>query len=671
MNKPNKLYIFLFACILPITSYSNDLSYQGISGVFITPDAHLLEEGRLSYQYNNHIEDNLKASNKEGRNHVFSIGLSHYVEIGGRLTDFTPLGTSHNSNGTKRGKRDLSGNIKIKIPKLRHWMPEIALGVNDFAGEAVNFRSQYGVMTKSLSALKLSAGYAVGDNVNFNGKFSSLQYNFTPQFSLSAEYDTQKSQVGINYNLSNLLHIPLQIKISRPVKSDSSSFVGIGFTLPLNRQTKHKKLYNGKSQAVTRDLSGSEESRLAKLQAKLESYGLEDIKIGKDQPNSYLVFINNRVYNHSMMDAAAIALGTIQEVLPNESTVKLIFTQHGYKEFYINTKIAALANYLKNGSSTHFKQQLTLGFIPNNFTAGMNIKWYTNNATISPTRLNLKLSPSIANSVGHEWGVYDYSLALKADAKLNLWQGGNLLVSGEALLHASDNYKQGGVFHNGLHQSGVKQVLLQQYIKPSKQLSALASIGKMTVNKYDFNTTQLEARWMSPQGGHQLSTHLAYFDSRDNTTVDRRLALASYEYNFKDSDWSAEVTQGEFFQKDVGTRMRLKKRFGNTTIATYINYIKEDNISGGLSLTSPLTPRKDYKNNSLVIRGDPAWKYSLTTTIEDNLVPGSNRLRPNMMLEPKLGNSLSADYLDSNRLTSRYFMSNIDELRQIYFSLRH
>lgn len=674
MIKLKRCVVPLIICTVSLNATAEDLSFLGVSGVLVTPDAHLLAEGNFSYQYNNYIESRFKANHTKGGNHVFSIGLSRYVEIGGRLTDYKATGLLYNPNGTQRGKRDLSGNIKIRLPKLAQWMPDIALGVNDFGGEAVNFESQYAVATKSIGKLDFSVGYAKGDNQSFDGAFSSVKYALTPNLSLRAEYDSKVGRLGAHYDLSSLLHLPLSIKIATPVSGDNTSnFIGIDLALAFDGKKRQAIRKGGSTPTVSRQLEGSEAKRVKDMAAKLAKYGFENIKIGRMSSGKYVLFVENRVFNHSMIDALGVALGTAHEFIPDDQSINIVLTQQGHHELSVETKIGAFSNYLKNtqaSSVNAFKSQLVVGFVSRRFEQAAGIKWFNGITQGDSPRVDIKLSPAIANSVGHEWGVYDYSLALQTDVKVNLWKGGNALFSGQIPLHASEEFKADGVFNGRLHEKGLKQVLIQQYIKPTKQLSALASLGKVEVNTNEYNTAQVEARWMSEQGNHQFSTHLAYFDPKDKTRDKESLAIGSYEYHPSDSNWSAEISQGQFFKGDAGMRVRLKKHFADTVISPYINYINKKDISGGLSISMPLTPRKDYKNKYFTVRGEPDWNYSLGTTIKDPVVVGSNRQRPYMMFEPKLANNLSGDYLDSNRLTPQYVISNIKRLREAYYTLR-
>ena len=98
---------------------------------------------------------NAKRSNWSG-----GIGLVPYVGVFGRFVDYTT--TAPGSAVLTGGIRDLSPNVKIQIPPLSPRLPNFAVGVNDFAGGAVNFRSAYGVASDQYGPLRWSAGYAFG-----------------------------------------------------------------------------------------------------------------------------------------------------------------------------------------------------------------------------------------------------------------------------------------------------------------------------------------------------------------------------------------------------------------------------------------------------------------------------------------------------------------------------
>lgn len=660
--------------IVPVASFSNDLTFIGTSGVLVTPDARLLKKGKISYQYNNYIENHLERNYKDHFNHLFSIGVSDYLELGGRLTNYTPIGISHNPNGTKRGKRDLSANLKIKVPMFTSWMPNIAVGFNDFAGQAVNFKSQYIVATQSFKDIidaDFSVGYATGDNLDFNGKFVNLRYNVLPELSLLAEHDKNNTRIGFSYDFSKYLKLPLSLKAGTPVTGDGSTIIGLSFQLALDQKSsKFKNIKNNKE--IIRKLEGTEKERITRLMNSLAQYGLEDLKAGRNKAGQYVIFAENRIYNHSTMDAISIILGTAHEYLKNNDSLKLILTRQGRPELVVNTGIQALATYLSDGSSRSkniFNQQLSVSLSSFNTNNHKNIKWFNNFSNGNSPRLDIQLRPIMATSVGHEWGSIDYSLGLATSLKVGLWKGGNILLSGVTPLHSTENFNDHGVFNKQKIKSGLREVILQQHYKPTKNLSILGSVGKVKINRNDYSMVQTEARWISDYGQHQFSTNLARYKEKNKSNDDRTLATVSYEHFIGDFDRSYEVSYGKYFEGDKGLKLKLKQRFGDTTLSAFVNYIDKSNSSGGLALSFPLTPRKDYKNSYVLVRGTPAWYYQQATTIRDPLVVGSNRLRPNMMSEPKLSNSLSKDYLDSNRLTPGYIKAHIERLREAYFTL--
>ena len=672
--------ITVFVYILLMTDIiAADLSFQGTTGALETPTADIADKGVLRYQFNNFGEDKFKKKYKDTFNHIFSVGLSDYIEIGGRLTDYRPADILRQTNGVLTGKRDLSGNLKIKLPKISEKLPDIALGINDFAGNAVNFRSQYIVVSDVINnKVHYSIGYASGKkNTALKGTFASLNYNFTSDLSILTEYNTQNYNFGLRYNLSSLTGLPISLKASIPIRSKSNNdpVIAVTFSLPLDsKHIKNISSVNRKSsnKIIKRLSKGSESERIIGLMNKLANYGLENLKAGRYSLNKYIIVVENRIYDHNYMDAIALVLGTAHEFLDDKKTLQVVLLDQGIAKFSIQTSIQPLAAFLTNGKSINknkLNQQLKIEFPDSKLLSSKNIQWFKGFNHGSSPKFDLKLQPVLKTSVGQEFGLFDYSLALQTDLQMPLWKGANALVSADLALDKSRNYKEGKPFANHRHNSGVKQILLQQYYKPNKNLSTLSTIGKVNIDNIDYNTAQTEVAWTSNSGKHQLSSNLAYFKSNNALKNNRRLVIGSYEYSLNEKDISFEVGYGKFFGGEKGARYRLKKQFGDTEIAAYIKYIAKNDIAGGISIKLPLTPRRAYKNNTLIVRGSPSWKYSLGTTIEDPRNRGSNRLRPNLMKEPKLGNTLSRDYLDSNRLTSSYFRANLDRLREAYFSL--
>ena len=674
---PNHL-VFICCSLLTDVAIAADLSFQGTTGVLNTPNAAIIDEGEFTYQFNNHIEDAQRSENTSFYNHVFAIGLSPYLEIGGRLTDYRPEGERYAASGFLRGKRDLSGNFKIKFPKITTWQPDIAFGINDFAGQAVNFRSQYLVVSDTLKKAHYSLGYAVGDHAAFNGAFANLNIDFNNDFSLLAEYDTNAFNLGVNYDLLSLTKLPLSIKASTPIDNPLNNDVtmGISFTLPFDgkRQSKkHHSQANNLTDVIARLTGGSESDRINDLMNKLADYGLEHLKAGRDASGKYIIAAENRVYNHSHMDALALMLGVSHEFLADKELLQIILVEQDTAIFTIETTIQPYAQYIADGKASSqqtFKQQLKVGFPEPHILSSSTIQWFEGVNKGSSPRFDVKLQPAFSTAIGHEWGVFDYSLALQTDVSLSLWKGGSLLVSGDVALDASKNYEEGKAFADSHHESGLKQVLAQQYYKPHKNVSTLSSMGKVTVNKNRYNTLQSEARWVANTGIHQLSSKFAYFKPDDVLQDNHQLAIASYGYFMPERDLSFEVSYGEFFEGDVGVRYQLKKQFGDTELGGFLKYVDTNDIVGGLSITLPLTPRRDYKNKAAIIRGTQALNYNFATTIEHPTRPSSNGVRPNMMLEPKLANRLSRDHLDSNRLTEQYFKTHLNRLREAYFMLR-
>jgi len=114
----------------------------------------------------------------------------------------------------------------------------------------------------------------------------------------------------------------------------------------------------------------------------------------------------------------------------------------------------------------------------------------------------------------------------------------------------------------------------------------------------------------------------------------------------------------------------LTRRFRDTFVQLFVNVIDSNDLTGGLRVSLPLTPTRSYQSRGIVVGGARRWSHSLTTTIKDPVVVGSNRLQVGFLLDPVVNDPLLSDTLDSGRLTKSYISSHLGLLREkIEFAL--
>ena len=115
--------------------FSHSLSNQGFSGVINTPNAQVMNVGDLSFHFDNQFNNVLRHYNynqtyRYSENYVFGISLLQNFEMQLRLSE------------VKNYHRDLSANLKFKLPYTHKYLPNIAFGYQDL-GSAKNFYGNY------------------------------------------------------------------------------------------------------------------------------------------------------------------------------------------------------------------------------------------------------------------------------------------------------------------------------------------------------------------------------------------------------------------------------------------------------------------------------------------------------------------------------------------------
>jgi hypothetical protein len=182
------------------------ITTQGAAGGLVVPSAQTLPSGDLAFTRSTYVEPNLGTFRKRQNNSV-GIGLAPSIEIFGRFAEYQdpPPGQAI------LGARDISANIKFKLPEFWRGQPGIAVGLNDISGGASLFKSRYGVVSDQWGSVRWSAGYAwgspsLGNSANgyaFDGLFGGVEWLVGQTgLSLLAEYDGQQKHVGAPLHIS-------------------------------------------------------------------------------------------------------------------------------------------------------------------------------------------------------------------------------------------------------------------------------------------------------------------------------------------------------------------------------------------------------------------------------------------------------------------------------------
>jgi len=671
-----KKYIIISAfSIAPLASiYAEDLTFPGFTGVLRTPTAEVAPKGEFDYQFNNY--NDLGEKKDKTYNHVFTVGIGSNFELGGRLTDWYNNDRVKAISGYARsgrdgllpGKRDLSGNFKFKFPELSPILPELAVGMTDFAGLAVNFKTAYGVATKQLGKFQFSAGYAknaASQNKRkrvLSGPFVNAKFDLTPSLSLMTDYVSKDISAGFSYNVNafNKASISLKALVHRE-NNKWENIVGLSLSTPLS-MGKDKSLKDIKHLTLIK-----ENKNKNKFLLKMRELGFTNIKLGKSGQVNIVVF-ENHLFNHSYMDSFAIVFAQAYRFLGGVSNLTAVMLKQQVPIFAVKIDMQNYADFISGKVTVDKLRNSTEAFyLSSNYLK--NVNWLPGAIVQNKSPVKIEVRPELNTNVGTEFGIFDYSLGVTTKVDIPITKGVNIIASATLPISNTDNFDNGKVF--GLRRLGAKlnQVAIQKFMKPATSLSLLSGLGYGSIGDDGFATGEAVALWQPGQGKNQFAMRVTHMKSSEKNIEDETMALVSYKINWDDKyNTSAGITYGQHYNKDKGVTAAVSRYFGDTELSVYMKGRAKDDLSGGMSISLPLTPRKDKKLGNMVVKGSPSFGYGLETTIKDPAHPTQNRLRYDMLLAPGFENNLNGFY-DRLRITPAHFLNNLDRLKEASISL--
>ncbi|CCQ10267.1 hypothetical protein PALB_11320 [Pseudoalteromonas luteoviolacea B = ATCC 29581] len=657
-----------------------DQSFYGFTGLFNTPNAEVLKPGEMVVGYNNQLE--LRGKYASGYNFNFVAGLFDGLEIAGKVA-----AESMNHNlFYKEGKgelRDLSFNAKYQLPYLpKEWFT-LAIGAQDLGGAANNFEAYYAVASKEIGDFRLSLGAGTTENRTgrLDGAFGGVEWMPLNWLTLTTEYDAQAISAGVK------VHVPsewtgdwVDLTLSSKVYSDvddrineDSSYFGVSAKFNVMK-AEHKALataapdissiskvapsllkqsfYVADVEQFDAQVSSIEKHAIA-LKYALLNDGFEGVEVGFNESEVSIVF-ENHIFNRNEIDALGLVLGRMQAELPGELNFTVTMKKFGIQQIQLKGLIASYQAFMESGSTPdlHVNQ--------NNVLERAGLKWVHHGATNSPFWTpRLSLSPELVTGFATELGVLDYSLALRADLSLPLWQGASLDVSARQHVASSDDFKPSKPFNYYEHNSGVKDILLTQTLRLPFNLYNQTQVG-IYHEYFDYYALKNQSVWQSPEGDHQVSVEVGYFDYVD-FDGERKTYLAGYRYNLHDYDISLSAKAGKFFYGDTGFKLETKFWFGDTALDVF--YQNTDIQMVGFGINIPLTPRTDYRATPFgQVTGNKNWRHQIRTRVGND----ANYLNFGAAIEPKTSHSIERTYFNQDRLSASYVLNHLARLKEVY-----
>jgi hypothetical protein len=700
MLKANTLLIsglaILCAPVLASEKINNYQSFAGYAGLINTPNANVLEKGMIDIGYNNQL-DLRGVQYMDGHNFIFSAGLFDGLEVSGQIAANSMNDNMFYSEG--RGQlRDLSFNAKYKLPYIpKNWL-SVAVGAKDIGGASNKYETYYAVASKELWDFRFSAGYAVSDRATgqMDGPFAGIEWQPLDWFALQAEHDADAFNAAAKvtvpkkwlYDIGELTFTSRFYSSSDYAEDDT--YWGVNFILPFSpRAAKIKQLepapaivtksmvneapqiiYNSPNKTSKPATVAEQTSQLpvSKIQMNTQAHalkraltddGFENVLVGYNKQNQLIVKLENAIFNQNDIDALGLVLGRITEYVDNENM-----------QFYVQLEKYEIAQFHVIGTIGNYN-----AFLANNTTPDLNVNigpvampagiaWVGLTKSNSPYfKPRLTFSPALTGSHATDLGVWDYSLALRADVDVPLWKGAGVILGGQVHVADSDDYEEDAPFRNYREESDFDRAMFYQTFALPWGFYNQTQLGYLK-ERYDFMGIRNETGWLSPEGRHKVTADFGYFEYEDyNASKDYQ--TISYQYNWLEQDITLHATAGNFWYEDSGARVESRFWFGDSYLAIYAEDTRVQKV--GIAFSIPLSPRKDMAVSKYgQVKGTSAWRYGISTQVGES----HNRLVFNQAYVPSKSVNLDRMLFNQGRISTQYVYSNLTRLKEVYNKYR-
>jgi len=689
--------LLLFSSTLLVAdNFSSSLSSQGFTGLINTPNAQVIKEGDAHFHFNNQFDNHLRYynynnSNASEENYIAGIGLFPNFEVIGRLVEVGRLSPTSTYDFSVR---DLSANFKYQIPYYHKYLPNIALGLQDFGGVANHYVTNYIVMDKNLSFLRASLGYGKASDELVKGKrmdgiFGGVEAKVTDWLSVMAEHDGEENHAAIRVAVpQNLLSsVKLEATLAQNL-TEAQTHVALNLTLPLfakdttttpYRQTNAKRvtspnrletpLTTRQKIPTVKTTSLTQPNRLLAIQQQLVKFGFENVQVGHyvmdDLKKSIYVKCENTMFDHTDLDALGYILGTITTQYEKNKPYIVTLLKNNIQTMSITGETQTFLNYLKNPTHAN-SEKLKENLVFSRTFDEANVKFIASKQNSSFFKPRLELSPGLLTTVGTEVGLFDYLTTLRANVYMPVYDGLVLSAMHETPLIHSENFNEEKLYgrrHANRLKSRLVTAMAHQTLHYESLLNTL-SAGQYQADYYGlFNQTNLT----TTSGEHGFSLKTGLFQHKEsNINDDREIYLGSYRYFYEPLNLFSEVMYGQYWNQDKGTTIQFKRFFDQTSVAFYVKDVGYK--YAGVTVSFPLTTRKLYNSKIAQVKGKSDFNYGIRTTL--NEPTGGNVQRPNGGIIPKSDFELANTYLDKDRLNASYIRNNIERMRDAYLTYK-
>lgn len=675
--------------------FHNALSLQGFTGLLNTPNAELTAEGGFYGLFSDQKESKWRNKVWRQENYMFSVGLFSFAELGGRLTEARGVGA-----------RDLSGNVKLKIPFIPEgcYLPAVALGMQDIGGGERKLRTAYAVATEELWRMRFSIGYGTGPD-RMKGVFGGGELKALDWIYLLGEYDTTETNVAARLITPEVFGIPVNFQVTAKTSlthRPGNFELGVGLQFPLGLDHFSKKplpvapeeaspkAADGQAAPPQRSIAQPRssdavlvqqslgqrapapqqdavgdfvDSGLLRLQERLVAEGFQNVRVGRREMNLLVIEYENSRFNHNEMDGLGVVSG-MAVIHPTASfeNLRLVLKKKNIRVMQLEAPLNDFRMFLEDaGKVEQLRESLQ---ITTDVADDEGVRYIFGSANPSWLRASLLIYPGLKTFVGTEVGVFDYLLSIKPDLYFDTWKGSVVNARWDIPVSWSENFDNGKAFRSSREKSRLDRLMLFQAIKASPTIMVNVGGGMLFPDAYG---TLNQLLWTPGSGTHRFSlTHAFADDSKRHAT--HEVYLGAYRYYFSPLELYLEGTGGRFRDRDNGVKLTLKRFFGDTSFSVYYKNSETADRHhvqmGGVRIEFPLTPRKDMKPYPLQVRGTDEWSYAQEVVIA---VPGQrNPVGKSIGIDPLSDFNLARVFYNRDRLSGEYIKNHLLRLRDAY-----
>jgi hypothetical protein len=676
----------------PVT---DEINFQGFSGLFNVPSGSTIEYGEFHFYYSNLNDTFLsqRGSNPSYfQGHQFNIAASPFpgLEVSMRNTS--------KEESLAAGSSDLTANFKYSptfIPK--EWF-EVSIGYLDLGGETGTQRAAFGAISKDWGDFRFTVGSGKqGQEISerrWESGFYGVEYQPYEWFTAVAEHDGVNTNYGVKLRtpkrwLGGTTQIYADWMVGSDINEDQTDedayYIGVGiratlfssFDAALDRPKRLERRiadnldwlfadYEDAYVEPNKGLSslGVEDDKiveqLGRLKRALAIQGFEEIWIGLREGRLYLRF-ENSVFNRNDVDALGVAMGLVASFSGDNITMLDVnLSKYGIPLLRFETDAKQLKEFYNHEAAL---PKLT----PLKATSEQTGDMFWVGGSRSPYFVpRVSLSPQVANFTGTELGMIDYSAAIRAAFEVPVWPGAVFHANYDTNLNDTTDFEKGRTFYRWRIPTRWSSYTLKQTVKLPFDIYASVGIGRWyDTYLQDYDGVTAEGLWQSPKGAHQFSFTTGAFENIYYPTLKREIAVGRYRFYYDDFDVSLMVEAGQYFRQDRGGKAELAFNFGDTQVRFFA--LDTDYKAVGLGFTVPIGLRRDMRPRLFQLKGADQWKYGISTTVArddgtNGLAPGRVKLLPYM-------NEIRNQYFNGDRLSVSYISVNAERLKDAYFNL--